>query len=150
MKLNILAFIFAVCVCLIFLVVIKFLADRFNLAKRKNEPSRLGGAAFVLAFLAVIFFLQFSRIIFLSAADYKAIVFGSLIIILIGLADDFKNLTSYSKLFFQICIGMLLAFTGIHTKIYFLPVWINILLTVFWIVAIINAFNLLDILDGLA
>lgn len=150
MKLYALSFAFAICVCLIALIIVKFIADRYNLAKRKGEPSRMGGAGFVLAFLVVLSFLQFSKIIFLNAADFKGIVLGSFAIIFIGLLDDFKNLTSYAKLFFQICIGMLLVSTGIHTKIYFLPFWLNILLTVFWIVAIINAFNLLDILDGLA
>ena len=38
---------------------------------------------------------------------------------------------------------------GFSTKIVFIPAWLNMVITVVWILFITNAFNLLDIMDGL-
>ena len=40
--------------------------------------------------------------------------------------------------------------SGIRIEIASLPDWVDIVLTVFWMIGIINAFNLLDIMDGLS
>lgn len=67
----------------------------------------------------------------------------------IGLLDDRRQVSPAVRLLFQfIAFTILIAF-GIHVR---LPVatWLNYALTLFWLVGIINAINLLDNMDGLS
>ena len=81
------------------------------------------------------------------------VVAGSIILIL-GLVDDYLELTSRSKIIVQmLAIGIWLTLTPstdlMMVKIG-LPVSLSKALTAFWILGIVNAFNMLDGLDGLA
>ena len=66
-----------------------------------------------------------------------------------GLVDDFVRLKPYAKLVGQIVFST--AFTLFGTRLHWLdsPV-LDQALTIFWLVGIANAVNLLDNLDGLA
>jgi UDP-GlcNAc:undecaprenyl-phosphate/decaprenyl-phosphate GlcNAc-1-phosphate transferase len=67
---------------------------------------------------------------------------------LIGIADDAYNTRPFLKLLGQICCGILLVFTG--SIIQFSQIaWVDALLTVFWVVAIMNSLNMLDNMDGI-
>ena len=74
-------------------------------------------------------------------------------IVAVGYADDKFSLKPIVKLAFQIAIAALtwrwadLGFADLWPA---LPAWLDCALTVFWIVGAINAFNLIDGLDGLA
>ena len=71
----------------------------------------------------------------------------------LGLADDAFSLSPKVKLLGQVIIAFLvwcwadLGFADLWPSI---PWWIDCALTVFWIVGAVNAFNLIDGLDGLA
>lgn len=68
---------------------------------------------------------------------------------LIGLKDDLARLTPKAKLLGQLLVAALAVYGGVvHplTRYY----WINVLFTIFWIVGITNAINLLDNMDGLS
>lgn len=72
---------------------------------------------------------------------------------LVGLADDRFSLPPRLKLLGQVIVAVLVwAWAGLGFSDLWptLPAWIDCLLTVFWIVGAINAFNLIDGLDGLA
>jgi UDP-GlcNAc:undecaprenyl-phosphate/decaprenyl-phosphate GlcNAc-1-phosphate transferase len=73
----------------------------------------------------------------------SALIFG------LGVLDDFHPLSPPAKLVVQIVAASLVIFFG--RVIAFFP-WgfANVLLTFFWLVAITNAINLLDNMDGLA
>lgn len=70
----------------------------------------------------------------------------------VGLADDARGLPALVKLGGQVTVASIFFFCGIHfgRLIPSLPGVVNYALTVFWIVGAINAFNLIDGLDGLA
>jgi UDP-N-acetylmuramyl pentapeptide phosphotransferase/UDP-N-acetylglucosamine-1-phosphate transferase len=71
----------------------------------------------------------------------------------IGLLDDFFSLKPWLKLAGQVVVAALLWGSGINFSAFFavnFPPWVNFLLTMLWIVGMINAFNLIDGLDGLA
>jgi len=110
--------------------------------------SKLGGVAIFAAFLSAVFLSQ-AR---LHYAEPKLLaILGCLgLMFLLGLADDLLNLSATGKLIGQFIIALFLFFAGVKTQIQFLPAWANVALTILWLVAITNAFNLLDILDGLA
>ena len=75
------------------------------------------------------------------------------LIALLGLADDRWNLNAKLKLVVQLAIAFAAWWwcdIGFSRLIPALPVWADAVLTVFWIAGAVNAFNLIDGLDGLA
>jgi UDP-GlcNAc:undecaprenyl-phosphate GlcNAc-1-phosphate transferase len=103
----------------------------------------LGGAAIALALVIVIVSL-------LPASRVSAtIIIGLLGAFALGLLDDFRHITPSSKLVGQAVIGSLLFFGGVRVEIIgFEP--LAYLVTVLWVVGLMNAVNLIDNMDGLA
>ncbi|MEK6733063.1 MAG: MraY family glycosyltransferase [Candidatus Omnitrophota bacterium] len=123
---------------------------KFNILKpAKNHIGKpcIGGAGIYAAFLAgILTSLFFIR---LPVVKLTAIIFSSLIIIIVGLIDDIKDLRPFLKIAGQLLGILILMAFGFSTKIVFIPVWLNMVITAAWILFITNAFNLLDIMDGL-
>ena len=72
---------------------------------------------------------------------------------LLGLTDDRFSLSPKLKLLGQLVIAFLVwwwADLGFNDLWPWIPAWLDCILTVFWIVGAVNAFNLIDGLDGLA
>ena len=70
-----------------------------------------------------------------------------------GLLDDLKGLSPWQKLFGQTAAAVLAYFAGIHVLgigSWSADGWWSLPLTVLWLVACANAFNLIDGVDGLA
>ena len=113
--------------------------------KHQREPvPYLGGVAIYLAFLvSLAFTFEFRH-------DVLGIVLSGTLIVMLGLIDDFGVLSPGTKLAGQFLAVFVLIKSGIRIEIASLPDWIDIALTVFWMIGIINAFNLLDIMDGLS
>ncbi len=82
------------------------------------------------------------------------IIIGASLIFIIGLIEDIKGLSAKIRIATQLIITLVMIFAwGI--RIEFLPNnllgnIIEVLLTIFWIVGLTNAYNYLDGLDGLA
>lgn len=74
---------------------------------------------------------------------------GALLIFIMGLFDDRYNLSARIKLLVQISAALLAYFSGVKIGV-FAAWWLNLPLTILWIVLITNAFNLLDNMDGLS
>ncbi len=78
-----------------------------------------------------------------------ALLLGSLIMFLVGLWDDLKPLRPATKLVFQIlAVTLFVSVGGVSRATAFAP--LDVLITYFWFVGIINAFNMSDNMDGLA
>ena len=146
---------------IVFSVIINFIFLRFaqNLGIRAKletanrwslyqKPS-FGGISFY-----IIFLLSFSSYaIFFSTADAfpNRIMFGLIaataLAFLMGLADDAFNTKPLLKLGIQILCGIILIYTGTYIQL-FDHEWINYLLTVIWVVGIMNSINMLDNMDA--
>ena len=74
---------------------------------------------------------------------------GSIILIL-GLIDDLGVLSPWVKLAGQVVAVLTLMNASIYIKLSFLPSWLAIGLSFLWLLAITNAFNIIDVMDGLA
>jgi UDP-GlcNAc:undecaprenyl-phosphate/decaprenyl-phosphate GlcNAc-1-phosphate transferase len=113
--------------------------------KHQREPvPYLGGLAIYLAFLiSLAFTFEFRH-------DVLGIVLAGTLVMMLGLIDDFGVLTPGIKLLGQLLAVFILIKSGIRIEIASLPEWIDIGLTIFWMVGMINALNLLDIMDGLS
>ena len=78
---------------------------------------------------------------------------ASSILFVVGVIDDVRGMKPLVKLAGQMLAAAFMAFSGAHFGPLLgheMPLWLDHILVVFWIVAIINAFNLIDGLDGLA
>ena len=88
----------------------------------------------------------------LSKMDLESslgMIVGSVLILILGLIDDIKKLSVFTKLTGQIVVSVIAVNLGVVSTIASIPAWFNMLITVIWIIALVNAFNLLDIMDGL-
>ncbi len=113
--------------------------------KHQKEPvPYFGGLAIYLAFLmSLAFTFEFRQ-------DVLGIILGATIVVMLGLIDDFGVLSPTTKLIGQLLAVFVLIKSGIRIQIAALPEWLDLALTVLWMVGLINAFNLLDIMDGLS
>lgn len=104
----------------------------------------LGGLGIYAAFL-----LAYS-LVFRFDERILALLLGASVIAVLGLVDDFGELTPRAKLFGQAAAAFVIIKGGIHLEWAALPLWANLVLTFFWVVGVMNAMNFLDVMDGLA
>lgn len=102
------------------------------------------GVSFIIVSL-VIFFLLASK-----PPEILGIILSSLAILIFGVIDDWHELSVLTKFLTQIIATTLLILLGIRTQIMYLGNFLNVIITYIWVLAITNAFNHLDVLDGLA
>ena len=113
--------------------------------KVQNHPiPYLGGIAI---YLGVLVSLSLT-------VDFQQEVLGMLLaatlILLLGLIDDIGGIAPGPKVIGQVVAVYVLIKSGIWIQIADFPVWVNIALTAIAIIAISNALNVIDIMDGLA
>jgi len=89
--------------------------------------------------------------------DMVALLTGTSLVFLIGVADDAVGLSPLAKLFVQVVAASVVVYAGWSFPNLYLPFWGTLhlgllggFITVLWIVGVTNAINLLDGLDGLA
>jgi len=96
-------------------------------------------------------------------SDYAArdallgLFIGGTLMLILGMLDDRWSLPARVKLAGQIVVALIVTHFGIEigfishptSGVMFLPGWLALGLTVFWLVGLTNAINLLDGLDGL-
>jgi UDP-GlcNAc:undecaprenyl-phosphate GlcNAc-1-phosphate transferase len=113
--------------------------------KGQKEPiPYLGGIAIYLSFLlALALTVQFSR-------ETLGLLLAGSIVVLVGLVDDLGSLSPWTKLAGQTVAVLVLVKSGIYIKLTFIPVPLALVLSVLWLLACSNAFNLIDIMDGLS
>ncbi len=124
---------------------------------------RLGGVAIYTAFLIGVLFAFLASFIFpqirsgVSLSTFTTILVPGTVILLLGVYDDLRTVGPYTKFAVQALAGCLLFAGGL--RIADVPVlfgarqfgWVlSLCITIFWVIGITNAFNLIDGLDGLA
>ncbi len=113
--------------------------------KNHDQPvAYLGGLAVFTAFLLSI------GMTFEFDAELLALLLASTIVTMVGLIDDFGALTPKPKVIGQVVAVFVLLKAGIMVQVAFIPWWVRLIITVLWLVGLSNAFNLVDIMDGLA
>ncbi len=78
-----------------------------------------------------------------------SLVMGAGCLALVGLFDDFRPLRPQIKFLLQVIVTAVVVAGGVHLAVTGVPA-VDQLVTVVWLVAVTNAFNLLDNMDGLA
>lgn len=132
--------------------IVRQAAIRFGIVDRpdgklKNHRSPvpyLGGVAIYLSFLlALAFTAEFER-------EVLGILLAGAIVVLLGLIDDLGVLSPPVKLAGQIIAVLTLMKASVTIKLTFLPPAVALPLSFLWLLAVTNAFNIIDIMDGLA
>jgi len=164
------AFLFLIAFILVYLFipVVRRICLRFGFldlpGKRKihMQPTpRLGGVAIIAAFILTLLFALIIDVGFRNVfySKISSLLIAVFLLVLLGLWDDIRGTKPIIKLFIQGLIALVLFYAGFRIGVFTnpfsggeiqLPFWISLFLTVFWILGMINAINLIDGLDGLA
>ena len=124
--------------------------------KTHTHPTPLaGGILMVFTFTLVTFLFR----LWLSR-EIITVLAGALIIFIFGLWDDIKGLSAGPKLFGQFIAAVVLIASGV--QVYFATILVNagyispafaqvlnIAITLFWLIGITNALNMVDSMDGI-
>lgn len=123
---------------------------------------RLGGIAILLGFFAALLALfgiqaAIAELFFAQPRQILGLVLGGLLVCGLGALDDLRGLRAWHKLWVQSAAAIIAYASGFRIDAIKLPFIgdlqmgaFGVVVTAFWIVAIINAMNLIDGLDGLA
>lgn len=154
MVLYILTFVFSLILSLYLTPVMRRAALQFGivdkpdgkLKKHKKPMPYLGGIAIYLAFLLALAFSftpEFNK-------EVLGLLLAGTIVLLLGFIDDLGFLKTWVKFAGQLIAVLVLVKSGIYIKLVFLPTYVSIPLTFLWLVGMMNAFNIIDVMDGLA
>ena len=103
----------------------------------------LGGAAMALGALVALAALGPAQ------RGVAVVILCALLAFGLGLLDDFRHLAPATKLVGQVIVASVLALGGVHAEL--VPIVpVSFVITVLWVVVMMNAVNLLDNMDGLA
>jgi len=131
-----------------------------NRRVHKSPTPLIGGLAIYMAFtIAVIIFMPLNRES-IENREVIGLIAGGTFITISGLLDDIRPMKARTKLCLQVVGALILISSGITIRYVTNPFdrvygmsdigWLSIPATIFWIVGVTNAFNLIDGLDGLA
>ncbi|MGB9179927.1 MAG: MraY family glycosyltransferase [Pyrinomonadaceae bacterium] len=164
-------FIFSMCVSLVLTPIMRRLSERFGWldeprdARRvhRKAMSRLGGVAIFITVIASLIPLAFyhnlvTQIVRDSWPLLFAVLLPATFVFLLGVYDDLRGASATFKFIGQGLAATLFFVMGgriealgvpfvgpIH-----LPLAVSFIITLFWVIGITNAFNLIDGVDGLA
>lgn len=115
-----------------------------RIKKQANPVPYLGGLAVYCGFLcglALTIPLQ---------SNLALMLVGATLLLFIGLIDDLLVMKPYQKFFGQCLAALCFLKGGFYLKEHFFSTFWHLPISFLWIVSIINAFNLIDVMDGLA
>ena len=159
-RLYFLAFLLPLLLALGFTPLLRLLALKFgrldaptDIKTHEIPTPLLGGAAVFAAFSASLLFMRFyTSFPTGTLRDLRVILLGGAVMFSLGFVDDIRKprgLGFKTKFAVQFAVAGLTAFFGI--RIHFIqPDYLGFALSVLWIVGVSNAFNIIDIMDGLS
>jgi UDP-GlcNAc:undecaprenyl-phosphate/decaprenyl-phosphate GlcNAc-1-phosphate transferase len=111
----------------------------------------LGGITFYIVFLLslITYSLFFSSSEFLMHSEILGLLAASTIAFMMGLADDAYDTNPILKFSSQVFCGIVLIYSGIYIQV-FPNIYFNYIVTMLWVVGLMNAINLLDNMDAIA
>ena len=171
-------FFFSFLTCIFLLPYVFRIGLQFNVIDKRDERKlnfnnqiRLGGLAIIIPFYLSIFLSYITnsfnyQLLNIDFGQFIPLIFviiaGSLSFYTLGLSDDLFTLSPFLRLAIQIIIililisfGLIIDFNGFLEKINIfqnsnIEYSLSVLLTVLFIAGVINSFNWIDGLDGLA
>jgi len=138
---------------------IRNLAIRFDVIDRPSESHKthsapvpyLGGLSIVIGVVVI----TFAAILFSSNIDLlglaSTVIAPAILMGIIGLVDDIKRLSPWPRFVVQNIVGLSMALVLVSTNTLGAPIgnfYLDLIITVFWIVGITNSINFFDNVDG--
>ena len=118
--------------------------DRPGGYKEHRQPTPyLGGAAVIAGFLAA------AAIFADGLSGLRLAALGALALLAVGTLDDRVNLGISARLAVEVGVAVALFASDEGWQVASAD-WVNLAITILWVVGLINAFNLMDNLDGAA
>jgi UDP-GlcNAc:undecaprenyl-phosphate GlcNAc-1-phosphate transferase len=114
-----------------------------RLKLQKQPVAYLGGVAVYLPFITVL------GLSFPFDNCYLWLLLSVTLLLFIGLIDDLKVLKPQQKFFGQFLAALCFLKGGFSLKTPFMFSFVHSTISLFWLLTIINAFNLVDVMDGL-
>lgn len=120
-----------------------------------------GGAAMFVGFLAAMIVaavVPALRVVFTSSSEPLGVVLAAAAIFAVGLIDDARDMSAPAKVAGQVLAASILYFLGVTLYEFKVPLagfisltpGVTPLIMALWVIALTNAINLIDGLDGLA
>jgi UDP-GlcNAc:undecaprenyl-phosphate/decaprenyl-phosphate GlcNAc-1-phosphate transferase len=109
----------------------------------RDPTPYLGGVALAAGLVATSFLTTG------ASGQILVILLGGLILGVLGLVDDWATVRPSVKLLVEAAAGVALWFADVRAGLFGVEA-LDLALTVLWVIAVINAVNLLDNMDGLA
>ncbi|EKD48595.1 MAG: hypothetical protein ACD_64C00238G0002 [uncultured bacterium] len=115
-----------------------------KIKKQSHAVPYMGGVAVYVGFLCgLAFTVPFENSISL-------LIIGTTLLLLLGLIDDLFQMKPYQKFFGQTIVALCFLKAGFYLKSHVFHAAWKMPLSLLWILTVINAFNLVDVMDGLA
>jgi len=145
--------------------IVRAIANYFGIVDHPGErrinvrpTPRLGGVAVYLTMLVVIIGVALGRTELASVlvgGDPWLMTLGlsATLVMLVGVVDDVRSLSPLTKLAGEFIAALIVVASGYGVDSHIPGIaspWLGQAIAIFWIVAVTNAFNLIDGLDGLA
>ncbi len=139
----------------------RYIAIHFNIYDKPLTPIKthkvstpyLGGLAiwsgWVISLVIIRFITTFPTG---TLKNLRSVIIGSFLLLILGLCDDIKKggLGFKFKFLIQI-VACAIVVIGFDIRINFIENYIlSVIISMFWIIGLSNAFNLIDIMDGLS
>ena len=158
--LYLLAFLLPLLLSLALTPLVRLLALRFgrldtptDIKTHKVPTPLFGGAAVFLAFAATLLILRFyTSFPTGTLRDLRVMLMGGAVMFLLGLIDDMykpHGLGVKAKFAVQFAVAIFVVMYGFRIR-FIHPEYLAAALSVLWIVGVSNAFNIIDIMDGLS
>lgn len=152
--------ILALILALIFIPFIKQIAVKVNLVDKPNYRKvhtnavpLIGGISIAITVLIVLI-VSGNQLSFLK--EYLPILSSGFVLLIVGVIDDKTDLSAKYKLVIQLLLAFIIALSGPRITtfygflgVYEIATWAQYLLTIIVITGVVNAFNLMDGVDGL-
>lgn len=120
--------------------------DQPSFRKVHSTPiPRLGGVAIYVGFIVALAVLG-TRF---RINEAIGILIGATLVSVIGGIDDRNPVNPLPKMLVQIVAAGILVYSGVQVGV-FDAEWLNVVVTILWVVGITNALNFLDNMDGLS
>ena len=149
--LNILVFFFLYFLFINFSVKIK-LIDKANVRKKHiGEVPLIGGFLILISFLFIYLYSEHN----IYNLKFNLILYSSLIVFFLGFIDDYKDISPYIRIIFQLIAVMIVINGGLSiTNLGDLPLnnYFNLysnIFTILCVLLLINAYNFIDGADGI-
>ena len=93
--------------------------------------------------------VHFEGVLYRSGQMWSILAAGTLLVCM-GFLDDLKNIPWQPRLLIQCLVAVALVAGGVRATLFAPQPWIGMVMSVLWILVLVNAFNFLDNMDGLS